>query len=124
MHSTVQPVSISDSPFSMLDEVAVTSVVTAPSALAANSNEVRVRVEGFVEEQHHALAVQQLRRPVRIHAPRQRQDGLDLFGRKLVDAQQRTQMASLPSGVRSTNSTLSAPSLSCSFTSMISSGVV
>ena len=37
--------SISDSPFSMLEEVAVMSVVVAPSALAANSNEVRVRVD-------------------------------------------------------------------------------
>ena len=43
---TVQPVSMSDSPFSMLDDVAVIRVVVAPSALAANSNDVRVRVEG------------------------------------------------------------------------------
>jgi hypothetical protein len=42
---TVQPVSMSDSPFSMLEDVAVMSVVVAPRALAANSNEVRVRVD-------------------------------------------------------------------------------
>jgi len=49
MHSapsalSVIPVSFSDSPFSMLDERELTSVVSAPSAFAASSNEVRVRV--------------------------------------------------------------------------------
>ena len=34
--ATVQPVSISDSPFSMLEETGVTSVVVAPRVLAAN----------------------------------------------------------------------------------------
>ena len=42
----VIPVSISDSPFSTLEAVAETSVVVAPSTLAANSKEMRVRVEG------------------------------------------------------------------------------
>ena len=41
----VLPVSISDSPFSMLDPDERTSVVVAPKAFAANSKEVRVRVE-------------------------------------------------------------------------------
>ena len=41
----VRPVSISDSPFSTLEAVAETSVVVAPSTLAANSKETRVRVE-------------------------------------------------------------------------------
>jgi hypothetical protein len=40
----VRPVSLSDSPFSMLDDSELTSVVSAPRALAASSNEVRVRV--------------------------------------------------------------------------------
>ena len=43
---TVHPVSMSDSPFSILEDVAVMSVVVAPSAFAANSNDVRVRVDG------------------------------------------------------------------------------
>ena len=42
----VRPVSTSDSPFSMLEAAPCTSVVMAPSALAANSKETRVRVEG------------------------------------------------------------------------------
>src|SRR5579871_1250603 len=79
---------------------------------------------GFVEQQHHAFSAQQLRRAVRVHAPRQRQDRFDLRGRKLVDAQQRTEWLHCASGVRSSNTTLSAPSLSCSLTSMISSDVV
>ncbi len=41
----VRPVSSSDSPFSMLEAVALTSVVVAPSTLAANSKETRVRVD-------------------------------------------------------------------------------
>jgi hypothetical protein len=41
---SVRPVSLSDSPFSMLDDFELTSVVSTPSALAASSNEVRVRV--------------------------------------------------------------------------------
>jgi hypothetical protein len=36
---------MSDSPFSMLEAVAVTTAVDAPRVLAANSNETRVRVE-------------------------------------------------------------------------------
>ena len=40
----VMPVSLRDSPFSMLEEWALTSVVSAPRAFAASSNEVRVRV--------------------------------------------------------------------------------
>ena len=49
MHSapiaaSVLPVSTSDSPFSILEAVALTSVVDAPSDLAASSNEQRVRV--------------------------------------------------------------------------------
>ena len=41
----VRPVSLSDSPFSMLDERLETSVVSAPRPLAASSKLVRVRVE-------------------------------------------------------------------------------
>ena len=41
----VRPVSLSDSPFSMLEERLETSVVSAPSPLAASSKLVRVRVE-------------------------------------------------------------------------------
>ncbi len=41
---SVSPVSLSDSPISMLEDFELTSVVSAPSALAASSNEVRVRV--------------------------------------------------------------------------------
>ena len=42
---TVYPVSISDSPFSMLDADAEISAVVAPRDFAANSNETRVRVD-------------------------------------------------------------------------------
>lgn len=41
----VSPVSMSDSPFSTLEAVAWTMVVVAPRTLAANSKEMRVRVE-------------------------------------------------------------------------------
>jgi hypothetical protein len=49
MHSApralrVMPVSLRDSPFSMLEESALTRVVSAPRAFAASSKEVRVRV--------------------------------------------------------------------------------
>ena len=49
MHSaprafSVMPVSFSDSPFSMLEDCELISAVSAPSAFAASSNEVRVRV--------------------------------------------------------------------------------
>jgi hypothetical protein len=42
---SVRPVSFSDSPFSMLEERLETSVVSAPSPLAASSKLVRVRVD-------------------------------------------------------------------------------
>ncbi len=49
MHSAprarrVRPVSLRDSPFSMLEDCALTREVSAPRDLAASSNEVRVRV--------------------------------------------------------------------------------
>jgi len=42
---SVRPVSLSVSPFSMLEDLSETSVVSAPSAFAASSKLVRVRVE-------------------------------------------------------------------------------
>ena len=44
MAASVAPVSTNDSPFSILDAVALTSVVDAPNDFAASSNEQRVRV--------------------------------------------------------------------------------
>ena len=49
MHSapsarSVSPVSFSYSPFSIEEDLSLTSVVVAPSDFAASSNEVRVRV--------------------------------------------------------------------------------
>jgi hypothetical protein len=41
----VYPVSMTDSPFSMLEPDDCTSVVIAPRDLAANSNDERVRVD-------------------------------------------------------------------------------
>ena len=41
---SVMPVSTRDSPFSMLDALALTRVVIAPKDFEANSNDTRVRV--------------------------------------------------------------------------------
>src|SRR5947209_5634120 len=49
MAARVIPVSTSDSPFSMLDAAVLTSVVDAPSDLAASSNEQRVRVLAWID---------------------------------------------------------------------------
>ena len=61
---TVHPVSMSDSPFSMLEEVAVMSVVVAPESFGGKFERGAGAGGRLVEKQHHALAAQELRRRV------------------------------------------------------------
>ena len=122
---TVHPVSMSDSPFSMLEEVAVMSVVVAPESFGGELERRPGAGGGLVEKQHDALAAQELRRTLGIHAARELQDGINFGDGELVGAQQTTHVRlHCPSATRSTISTFSAPSVSWSLTSMISWSVV